>query len=104
MEVDVFMVIADLTRGSLIVICENPKKKEMLKSVSTCLSCEILVENFKCKLHQIEVELNNVCDSHIFKPSLNKDSSCNNCNSYKTDNCSHPEKASDGFLCFDWKN
>ena len=51
----------------------------MLKSVSTCLSCENLVENFKCKVHQLEVELNNVCDSHVFKPFLNKESSCNNC-------------------------
>ena len=44
----------------------------MLKSVSTCLSCKNLVENFRCKVHQLEVELNNVCDSHLSKPSLNK--------------------------------
>ena len=75
----------------------------MLKSVSTCLSCENLVENFKCKVHQLEVELNNVCDSHLSRPSLNKGSSCGNCSSYQTDNCSYPTKASEGLLCFDWK-
>ena len=55
----------------------------MLKSVSTCLSCENLVENFRCKVHQLEVELNNVCDSHLSKPSLNKGSSCGNCSTIK---------------------
>lgn len=80
------------------------KINHMLKSVSTCLSCENLVENFKCKVHQLEVELNNVCDSHVFKPFLNKESSCNNCISFNTSNCSHPSKASEGILCFDWKN
>lgn len=79
------------------------KRKIMLKSVSTCLSCENLVENFRCKVHQLEVELNNVCDSHLSKPSLNKGSSCNNCSNYQTDNCSYPDKASEGLLCFDWK-
>ena len=49
------------------------KTNHMLKSVSTCLSCENLVENFKCKVHQLEVELNNVCDSHVFKPFINKE-------------------------------
>ena len=81
-----------------------PKIINMLKSVSTCLSCENLIENFKCKIHDLEVELNNVCDSHVFKPFLTKESSCNNCVSFNTDNCSHPKQASESLLCFDWKN
>ena len=71
-----------------------PKIINMLKSVSTCLSCENLIENFKCKIHDLEVELNNVCDSHVFKPFLTKESSCNNCDAAMSEATIHGETIS----------
>ena len=52
--------------------------------------------------HQIEVDLDKVCSDHTFKKSLTKNSSCINCNNFKTKACPNPALAGDGMLCFSW--
>lgn len=74
------------------------------KTVNTCTNCQSLSDNFNCTTHETQVDINYVCDSHTSQISLNKDSSCSNCLSYKSNNCPHPKKAGDGMLCFSWKN
>ena len=74
-----------------------------LKSVNTCINCQSLSDDFHCVKHETQVDLYYVCDSHISQISLNKDSSCVNCKSYKSADCPHPKRAGDGMLCFSWK-
>lgn len=74
-----------------------------IRTNNTCLNCENLVSNLTCSKHDIQVDILNVCDSHNFKEVFNKDSNCSNCISFNMDSCGHPESASQGMLCFDWK-
>ena len=74
-----------------------------LKNLNTCLNCENLIRDFVCKKHNKEVDITNVCDSHIYKASITKASSCSNCFHFRKDSCSNPIKASSGMLCFDWR-
>ena len=75
----------------------------MIRSVNTCTNCQNLVDNFKCEQHDEDVDLNNVCDSHVKKGSLNRESSCINCSLYKLSSCRFPESAAEGLLCFSWQ-
>ena len=43
-----------------------------LKNLNTCLNCENLIRDFVCKKHNKEVDITNVCDSHIYKASIQK--------------------------------
>ena len=74
-----------------------------LINLNTCLNCENLVSDFMCQKHNKEVDITNSCDSHIYKSSITKDSSCSNCFNFRKDSCSNPTEASSGMLCFDWK-
>jgi len=75
-----------------------------LRQVNTCTNCENLSIGFNCIKHEKKVDLNNVCDSHIAHKSLTTKSSCTNCYFLKKEECKHPTKASEGMLCFSWKN
>ncbi len=74
-----------------------------LETVNSCINCENLIRNFVCQKHNQTVSIHNVCDSHTFGNSLNKNSSCSNCLHFGTMSCSRPEEASAGMLCFDWE-
>ena len=74
-----------------------------LETVNSCINCENLIRDFICKKHNQSVAMNNVCESHSFGDSLNKNSSCSNCFHYGLKSCTKPQEASDGMLCFDWK-
>lgn len=75
-----------------------------LNSNNVCLNCENLAVNSTCSKHNVEVSLDNYCDSHSFKKALNRGSNCGNCSSYSTDRCPNPSIASAGLLCFSWTN
>ena len=75
-----------------------------LNSNSICLNCVNLTESWVCKKHNIEVELDNVCDDHMMKKVFSKKSTCTNCNNYKTPDCPNEIKAAEGLLCFSWTN
>ncbi len=74
-----------------------------LKITNTCINCENLLQNFMCKKHNEEVGINNSCESHSYKESISKDSSCSNCSHYGINSCSKPLEASPSMLCFDWE-
>ena len=74
-----------------------------IRSVSTCINCENLSNNFHCTQHKTQVDFNTVCDSHKFNKSLTKDSSCVTCSKFNTSSCSYPDKAHEKMLCFDWE-
>ena len=74
-----------------------------LKNINTCLNCENLIREFICSKHQQKVEINNFCESHSYKDSLTKNSSCANCSHFGKISCSRPLEASDSMICFDWK-
>ena len=73
-----------------------------LQNINTCLNCENLL-NFFCTKHKQEVEITNFCESHAYKVSITKDSSCSNCFNFEKSSCSKPEEASSQMICFDWK-
>ena len=75
----------------------------MIRSVNTCTNCQNLVNNFKCEKHNKDVDLNNVCDAHVTKSALSRESSCVNCSLYLLSTCKFPESAAEGMLCFSWK-
>jgi hypothetical protein len=74
-----------------------------LKNINTCINCENLIREFVCQKHKQKVEITNFCDSHIYKPAINKDSSCSNCFHFEKTSCTKPEEASHKMVCFDWK-
>ena len=74
-----------------------------LTYLNTCINCENLLRDFVCKKHQQEVKITNSCESHIYKTSLTKDSSCSNCSHFGKKSCSKPNESSYKMVCFDWK-
>jgi hypothetical protein len=74
-----------------------------LKNINTCINCENLLREFICRKHKQKVEINNYCESHSYKDSITKNSSCANCYHYGETSCSRPSEASDTMVCFDWK-
>jgi hypothetical protein len=74
----------------------------MIRSATVCVNCDNLMPSMTCGKHKQSVELDNVCDDHHYKKSLTKDSSCNNCNHFKSSSCPNPTLAADGMLCFSW--
>ena len=72
-------------------------------SANICLNCVNLSDNFKCGLHNTEVEMNSFCDDHQYNTNLSKESSCLNCASYKQSDCNFSDRSGEGMLCFDWK-
>ena len=75
-----------------------------ISTTNTCTNCDNLGTSFKCNIHQVKVDLNNTCSSHKIKFSINSKSSCSNCSSADTADCSHPNQAAKDMLCFDWSN
>jgi len=55
----------------------------MIKSVNSCLNCENLVESLKCAKHDVDVEIDNVCNDHSIKKAFSKLSDCISCSNYK---------------------
>ena len=45
---------------------------KMIKSVNSCLNCENLVESLKCAKHDVDVEIDNVCNDHSIKKAFSK--------------------------------
>jgi len=74
-----------------------------LRNISACLNCENLVRDFVCQKHNKQVDITNSCDSHAYKPSITKDSTCSNCFHFGKESCSNPNQASSNMLCFDWR-
>ena len=74
-----------------------------LRNINTCINCENLLREFICQTHQQKVEINNFCDSHSYKDSITKNSSCANCSHFGLDSCSRPSEASETMVCFDWQ-
>ena len=74
-----------------------------LLSNNVCFNCENLAENITCTKHDLIVNLDNYCEDHKYKKSLNKSSSCGNCMKYQSDNCHNPNYAADKLLCFSWE-
>ena len=74
-----------------------------LQNINTCINCENLLANFICGKHNQEVKITNFCESHSYKTSITKDSSCSNCFNFGKNSCSKPEEASAKMICFDWK-
>ncbi len=74
-----------------------------LQNINTCINCENLLANFICSKHNREVKITNFCESHIYKTSITKDSSCSNCLHFEKNSCSKPEEASSKMICFDWE-
>ena len=74
-----------------------------LRSINTCLNCENLIRDLRCSKHNQKVEINNFCESHTYKDSITKDSSCTNCSNYGRESCSKPSEASSKMVCFDLK-
>ena len=74
-----------------------------LRNVDSCLNCENLVRDFICSKHNLEVEINNLCESHTYKESIAKDSSCANCSHFGRNSCSKPLEANNTMVCFDWE-
>ena len=86
-----------------LFFCKFVKNKYMnIESKNICLNCEYLQLNFQCGLHNTQVEINSFCKDHIAESKLNKDSSCLNCASFHTSNCSFSSRSGKGMLCFDW--
>ena len=75
-----------------------------LISNNVCFNCENLTNNITCSKHDLNVNLDNYCDDHNYKKSLNKSSSCGNCMKYQSDNCPNPNYAVDKLLCFSWES
>jgi len=73
-----------------------------LETVNSCITCENLIRDFICKKHNQTVGINNVCESHSFGTTFNKNSSCSNCYHFGMESCSKPEEASNSMFCFDW--
>ena len=73
-----------------------------LQNVNTSLNCENLLRDFICNKHKEKVELNNFCESHTYKDSITKNSSCTNCSHFGKKSCSKPSEASNTMVCFDW--
>ena len=74
-----------------------------LRSINACINCENLIREFVCKKHNQKVEINNFCESHAYKESITKDSSCSNCAHFGQASCSRPEESSSTMICFDWQ-
>ena len=74
-----------------------------IKNSNTCLNCENLLRDFVCQKHNQKVDISNYCESHSFKVSITKDSSCSNCSNYNNEGCSNPDEASASMVCFDWE-
>ncbi len=73
-----------------------------LISNNVCFNCENLTDSITCGKHDFNVNLDNYCNDHSYKKSLNKTSSCGNCIKFKSDNCPNPTYAADKLLCFSW--
>ena len=71
-----------------------------LSTSNVCLNCENLTMDSTCSKHQLDVKLNNYCDSHSFKLSLHKGSNCGNCTKFNTKMCPNSLAATAGLLCF----
>ena len=73
-----------------------------LRKVNTCTNCQNLNPDFNCSKYKKQVDLNNVCDSHVSKKSLSINSSCLDCSFFNQSNCKYPSRAGEGMLCFSW--
>lgn len=73
-----------------------------LQTVSSCMNCANLMQDFQCGKHHTAVELLNSCEDHSAKASLHKSSSCSNCVKFGKANCANPTGAAPGMLCFAW--
>tara|TARA_B100001540_G_scaffold315088_1_gene341481 strand:+ start:740 stop:976 length:237 start_codon:yes stop_codon:yes gene_type:complete len=74
-----------------------------IRNINTCINCENLLSNFMCQKHKQTVQITNSCESHVYRDSITKDSSCSNCFHFGKTSCSKPGEASKDMLCFDWQ-
>ena len=61
-----------------------------LSQVNTCTNCQNLDLDFNCSKHGKQVDLNNVCDSHVSEKSLSVKSSCLDCSFFNQKDCKYP--------------
>ena len=52
--------------------------------------------------HDVDVEIDNVCNDHSIKKAFSKLSDCINCSNYKKVSCPNPGHSAAGMLCFSW--
>ena len=52
--------------------------------------------------HDVDVEIDNVCNDHSIKKAFSKLSDCISCSNYKKVSCPNPGHSAAGMLCFSW--
>lgn len=67
-----------------------------------CGNCENFINGQVCAIQEIVVSENQVCEAYQFKAVLHRDDDCLKCVKFQTNNCAHPQKASEGILCSVW--
>ena len=74
----------------------------MIRQSNSCINCGNFNDNSTCIKHNKSVKFDNVCNEHLYREKLTRDSSCMNCSYFNTDNCPNPSFASKEMLCFSW--
>ncbi len=73
-----------------------------VKLANCCGNCEHFINGQICAVQEIVVSENQVCEAYQFKAVLHRDDDCLKCVKFQTNNCAHPQKASEGILCSVW--
>jgi hypothetical protein len=69
---------------------------------NSCVNCENLTSNNKCKVHGVSVDTSYTCDSFEMKAVLKNDPNCGTCARYEKSSCANPQKAAPNMLCSSW--
>lgn len=73
-----------------------------IRLASSCSHCEAFSAGKVCKVHDLKVSEDYVCDRFSLIPKLDSARHCGNCARHQTDACAHPSKATEGMLCASW--
>ncbi len=69
---------------------------------SCCANCEHFLNGQLCGVQEVVVSENQVCEAYEFKAVLHREDDCLKCSKFQTNNCAHPQKASEGIMCTVW--
>lgn len=69
---------------------------------NSCVNCDSLGDNNKCKVHGVKVDTSYTCDSFEMKAALKNDPNCMTCVRYESTTCANPKKAAPAMLCSHW--
>ena len=73
-----------------------------IRLANSCNNCQNLSGSSPCNVHGVKVSQSYTCDSFEMKEDLRDERDCLTCTRYETENCTNPQKASEGMLCLDW--